>query len=141
MTQFENAPELNSSLDWCYFDALFNNYGRFAPAHIFIVDAAEPISSIENIVSMTKFYGFGIAEWWLYILEKELLKQLAPTFWLKQANVWLDRRAAAWANQTPEVRQILQTTIKNSTIEDKDALKRPLYQEFPSDQNNVMTEE
>ncbi len=141
MTRSENAPELDSSLDWCYFDELSNDHDRFAPDHTFIVDVAHPIPGVARIVSMTKFDGSGTAERWFCILKKELPEELTPVTWLKWANAWLDRRAAALADRTPEVKRILRITINNATTEDKDAFIRLLCQEFPGNQNDMVPEE
>lgn len=78
MTRSENAPKLNSSPDWCHFDAPSKNHDHFAPDHIFTVDVAQPVSGVARMVSMIKFDGSGIAKRWLCILEEELPKQLNP---------------------------------------------------------------
>ena len=91
-------------------------------------------------MSIIKFDGSGIAEQWLYILEEELSKQLSPATWLKRANAQLDRCATAWADRTLEIKRILYT-INNTTTKDKETFIRLLYQEFPRNQNNVITEE
>lgn len=86
MTRFENAPEYDSSPDWCYFDAPSNNHDRFAPDHTFTVDVAQTISCVTRIVSITKFNGSGTAERWLGVLEEELPEDLISATWLKRAN-------------------------------------------------------
>ena len=140
MTRSENAPELHSSPDWCYFDAPASDHDRFASDHTYVSESRQPIPSIAKMVSMTKFDGSGTAERWLYILEEELPEQLTPATWLKRANARLDGRAAAWADRTPEVKRILRA-INNATTEDKETFVRLLCQEFPGNQNDVMTEE
>ena len=46
-----------------------------------------------------------------------------------------------WADQTPKITQILRITANNITVEDKNAFIQLLHQEFPGDQNDMMTEE
>lgn len=90
---------------------------------------------------MTIFDGSEIAEQWLCILKEELPKQLTPATWLKPANAQLDERAGMWAKQTSEIKQIFRITANNTTVENKNAFIQVLHYEFPSDQNDVMTEE
>ena len=130
MTRSKNTPELNSSPDWCYFDVTSNDHDRFAPDHTFIVDVAHPIPGVARIVSMTKFDSSGAGERWLCVLKEELPEELTPVTWLKQTNTRLERRAAALADRTPEVKRILRTTINNATTEDKNAFIQLLFQEF-----------
>ena len=86
MTQSKHAPELHSSPDWCYFDALASDHDRFASDYTYVSESRQPIPSIAKMVSMTKFDGSGTAERWLYILEEELPEQFTPATWLKRAN-------------------------------------------------------
>lgn len=62
MTISENLPELNSSLDWYYFDAPFNNLNHFASDHSHIYVPFQSIPSITKMILMIKFDGFETAE-------------------------------------------------------------------------------
>ena len=127
MTRSENAPKLDSSPDWWYFNVLINDHNRFTPDYTFIVDIAQSSPVVARMMSMTKFDGFGTAKRWLCILKKELPKQLTFSTWLKRANAWLQKRKPLWADQTPEVRQILCSTVNNTTVEDKNAFIQFLH--------------
>lgn len=94
------------------------------------------------MVLMTKFDGSSAASRWLRILKKELGEELSPGVWLERADARLRGRAASWAEQTPEVIQILaDSNLENATSEDKNTFIKLLVQEFPSDPRNIMTDD
>ena len=109
--------------DWWYFDAL------------------SVVPHTTRMVSMTKFDGSFAASQWLRVL-KELAGQLSLGTWLKQADACLEGRAASWAEQTPEVIQILaDENLGTATVEDKNTFIQLLIQEFSGDLCDVITDE
>ncbi len=73
-----------------------------------------------KMISMTKFDGSFAASRWLHILKEELAGPLSPSTWLERADIWLEGRAASWAEYTPEVVRILVVdNIAAATVEDK----------------------
>lgn len=132
MTQFKNVPELDSSLDWCYFD-MPNNYNHFVPDYTFITNAAQLISDVVKMISMTKFNRSFATRWWFCILKKELASQLSLGIWFKKANAYFEGHARLWADWKLEIIQILEyKNIGNGTLEDKNTFIQLLIQEFPN---------
>ena len=82
----QNAFQLHSSPNWCYFDALSNNHNRFTQDHILKVDVAKSALAVARMISMTKFDASKTVKRWLCILKKQLSKQLTTATWLKRTN-------------------------------------------------------
>lgn len=94
------------------------------------------------MVLMTKFDESSTASRWLCMLKKELGEELSPDVWLARADARLCSRATSWAEQTPEVIQILvDSNIENATSEDKNTFMKLLVQEFLSDPRNIVIDD
>ena len=140
MSQSAKAPKIHGSPDWFHFDQPpdCNHLSDLPP----VLDLNQLAPHATKMLSMMKFDGSSAASRWLRVLEEESPDQLSPATWLKRAYARLDGRAAAWAEQTPEVIRIFSDrAINNATTKDKDTFIRLLSQEFPGNQSNVITEE
>ena len=62
MTLFKNTPELNNSLNWCYFDTFFNNHNFSALDYILMVDITKSAPAIAKMLLMRKFDNFETAK-------------------------------------------------------------------------------